>query len=323
MIWRLVVAACLTLGIVAFGAPAFAGPSNNVGFTNGVVKKQCATQQCLAQFNGCPAGFCSPGSVAATGCSQATTFLARTSGLSGAQQTAYRNFFCATDSLGTNGINCSGGPPTFDLIDAFWTNTTTTALLNLCSTSFTGTLIGPPTFTANSGFSGSAVAQQYISSNYNPATAGGADTQNCAAASVRMLGATGTQPVAAMTQDNTLGDGIYAYFSDGNSYARINDNPQTGGFTNPGSTQVGFWLGNRSSSTARQFYYNGASVGTYGSSPSQAPLSSIVDYLSYSAAVASNTGTIGFATYGGCLSSTNVTDLYNREEAFGHAMGAF
>src|SRR5229473_5562637 len=59
------------------------------------------------------------------GCSQATTFLARTSGLSGTETTAYTNLIC--------GLVTDGVYPSLDALYIFATNTTTTANLNLIS----------------------------------------------------------------------------------------------------------------------------------------------------------------------------------------------
>lgn len=116
--------------------------------------------------------FPGPGTPASSGggCSQATTFLARTSGLSGTETTAYTNLICGlvTDGVWTN-------------LDALWimaTSSTTNANLNLVSTSFTlanGT--AAPTFSADHGYTGNGTTQ-YLTTSYNPFTAGGVASQN-------------------------------------------------------------------------------------------------------------------------------------------------
>src|SRR6185312_5091905 len=79
------------------------------------------------------------------GCSQATTFLARTSGLSGTETTAYTTMIC--------GMVTDGTWAKLDALYIFATNTTTTANLNLVSTSFGLTAVGgATTFTADSGY---------------------------------------------------------------------------------------------------------------------------------------------------------------------------
>src|ERR1700676_927047 len=131
MIWRVVLAAFLTaaLSLFAFNAPR-------------------------AQFNGCPAGFCSPPAKAASGCAAATAFLARTSGLSGTETTAYTTMICGmiTDGVGCSAWRGSGG--NLDALYIFATKDTTTAELNLCSTSFSITPRASNTFTADTGWAG-------------------------------------------------------------------------------------------------------------------------------------------------------------------------
>ena len=95
---------------------------------------------------------CTPGT-------QATNFLARTTGLSGTETTAYCNLIngLVSDGIITgtmNGAN-SGAGACGVLLDAFYivvTNSTTTATLNLCGTSYGLTLTGTCTFTADSGY---------------------------------------------------------------------------------------------------------------------------------------------------------------------------
>ena len=69
------------------------------------------------------------------GCSAATTFLARTSGLSGTETTAYTTMICGMITDGTWSL--------FDGLYVFATNTKTTAKLNLVSTSYGLTRTAP------------------------------------------------------------------------------------------------------------------------------------------------------------------------------------
>src|SRR5712664_2840319 len=85
------------------------------------------------------------------GCSQATTFIARTSGLSGTETTAYTNLIC--------GLVTDGVYSTLDALYIFATNTTTTANLNLISTNFGLTGATPPTFSADHGYTGNGTTQ--------------------------------------------------------------------------------------------------------------------------------------------------------------------
>ena len=115
-------------------------------------------------------GACVPGT-------QATNFLARTSGLSTPETNAYCTLIngLVSDGIITgtmNGAN-SGSGACGSLLDAlyiFATNTATTANLNLCGTSYTITPTSSPTFTADQGYTGNA-ATSFLNTNFNPSTA--------------------------------------------------------------------------------------------------------------------------------------------------------
>ena len=97
-------------------------------------------------------GGCTPGTHAAA-------FLARTSGLSGTETTAYCNLI--------NGLDTDS---TFALLDAlyiFATNTTSTANLNLVSTSFGITQSGAVTFSADNGYTGDG-STGFLNTNLTP-----------------------------------------------------------------------------------------------------------------------------------------------------------
>lgn len=104
------------------------------------------------------------------GCSQATTFLARTSGLSGTESSAYTTMICGMVTDGTWSL--------MDAVYIFATNTTTTAALNLVSTSFPATTNGTWTFTADRGWAGNGGATDIIGTAYIPSTAAGNLTLN-------------------------------------------------------------------------------------------------------------------------------------------------
>lgn len=109
-------------------------------------------------------GSCSPGAHAAA-------FLARTSGLSVTETTAYCTLI--------NGLDADG---TFSLLDAlyiFATNTTTTANLNLISTSFGLTKTGTVTFSADHGYTGDG-STGFLDTGFVPLTAGGHFSANSA-----------------------------------------------------------------------------------------------------------------------------------------------
>lgn len=94
---------------------------------------------------------------------QTIAFLARTSGLSGTETNAYRALI--------NGLVSDGTFSLLDILYIFATNTTTTANLNLISTSFGITSAAAPSFSADHGYTGNGTTQ-YLDTNFNPATSG-------------------------------------------------------------------------------------------------------------------------------------------------------
>jgi hypothetical protein len=91
--------------------------------------------------------------IAAPGTSQFNAFLARTTGLSATERTAYFNLI--------SGLNRDGTWPLLDALYIFATNTTTTANLNLVSASFTLTPIGASTFVVDVGYTGNGSASGF------------------------------------------------------------------------------------------------------------------------------------------------------------------
>ena len=91
-------------------------------------------------------------------CSQATTFLARTSSPPTATQEQYNALICGMVADG----NLSG----LDALYKMATDSATDANLNLIGTSFPLTPTGSPTFAANSGYTGGATA--YLANGYIP-----------------------------------------------------------------------------------------------------------------------------------------------------------
>lgn len=185
-------------------------------------------------------------------CSQATTFLARTSGLDAAHTAAYTNLICG---LVANGL-WSG----FDFLYVFSTQDATTAGLNLVSTSYTATPTSSPTFTADRGYAGNGTSS-YVSSNWNPSTNGVQLTQDSASIGVWSL----TDKVSATsTEIGAVAAGATSFLrmqtkNAGNFTSAIN-NTTSVNVANTDAT--GFYTGNRSSSTAVTAYKNGVSVGS-------------------------------------------------------------
>src|SRR6266576_6414868 len=107
-------------------------------------------------------------------------FIARVTGASAGLKLAYQGFL---DGLTTDGLfNSDGTSSYFDALYIFATQNSATALLNLVSSSFTGTVNGSPAFKANQGFTGVSLSTTvYIDTGFNPTTASSPKfTQNSA-----------------------------------------------------------------------------------------------------------------------------------------------
>src|SRR5678816_222861 len=73
------------------------------------------------------------------GCAEATTFLARTSGMPGSYQTAYTTMICGlvSDGIITGNMGTTGCGATFDILYIFASDSQSNGVLNLCGTSYT------------------------------------------------------------------------------------------------------------------------------------------------------------------------------------------
>jgi hypothetical protein len=267
------------------------------------------------------AGLSKP-TAAGGGCSPATTFLARTSGLSGTETTAVTNLMCGlvTDGLFTN--SASGYCTTnFDVIYIFAINTTTTALLNVCSTSFGGTANGAPSFSADAGYTGVDSSNTvFIDTGFNPSTAGGNFSQNSAHLSIwsntnTTSGASGgiTIGSANLTSTNQLSN-VMPKYNDGNAYFRITESGSgSAGTANANST--GHYLANRSGASAEQGYKNGSSILT-NTTASASLVNGNLYVLAQNQVGSSNLfGSaiqIGLVSIGASLNSTQVGNLCHR-----------
>jgi hypothetical protein len=255
----------------------------------------------------------------------ATAFLARTSGLNGTHQQAYCNLI--------NGLVLDGVWSKLDVLYIFATQNSTTALLNLVSSSFSGVLTSvQPSFNADRGFTGvDAATNVYILTQFNPVTATSPQyvTNSCHAsiwAATNVISSSsggcfiGGGPVGQTANTTSL----FPRYSDGNAYFRINDSSASGS-QGASSTSVGHWVASRTGASTSTGYHNGAVFGspnaTSGTITSQA-----FNVCSYGQSGA-NTGSSGsaaqisMASLGGGLTATDVTNLYNRLRAYMTAVG--
>lgn len=236
-----------------------------------------------------------------------TNFIARTSGLDSTHLTAYADLL---NGLTTDGLfNSDGSSSYLDVLTIYATKDSTTAKLNLVSSSYSTTTTSG--FLADNGFD--IISGDVPDTNFNASTAGGNYTQDSACIGVWVF------------SSGNIGNGYRIYagapahiqlYNDGGVNIRVNDDPASSGF-NIGTPNSGFYLGNRSSSTARQGYFNNVSIGTYGSQASGAPAN-----LTFSTG-SQSPGDEYLASYviGGSLNSTLAGNLYTRLRTYMTAVG--
>lgn len=261
------------------------------------------------------------GASAGGGCTEATTFIARTSGLSGTESSAYTTMICGmvTDATWAK----------MDLLYIFATNTKTTANLNLKSTSFTITETGPNTFTADQGYV-SALANN-LNTNWTPSVNGVNYTLNSAAVGVydrtnrtstdtsQQIGVEGTASASLVSLS------VLNVFASGAQYDVNEQNfPAWTGAT----TAQGSWAANRTASNLVTLYRNGSSVNSNSSPvqnvPNSAPLGILCPNTN---AGAVNTGAcssdqIAAAWVGGGLTATDIQNIMARINTYMTAVGA-
>lgn len=294
MFWRLLVAATILIGLV------------------GIASRDASH----AQFNGCGAGLCSPSAGSSVGpgtCSQASAFLARTSGLSVAQ------------TYETNSLICRGvAHGWWTKCDAYWngaTNTSTTANLNWVSPSFTLTTALGPTFTANVGWTGNGT-NSFLNTNYNLSTAGGNYTLNSGSLSIYVensRAANGNYSMGAT--DNTNFAFAITNFTGGNALGEINGTgTNASGAVASSNNSITV---SRTASNLTTIYKNGSSIGTTASA--SAALVNLNMYLlalnSVGTQIFSNSDTTMSAAICGGFTSTDAANYDADNNAYAAAFG--
>lgn len=236
----------------------------------------------------------------------ATNFLARTSGLDTTHQNAY---LALLNGLTTDGFfNSSGVSSLLDALYVFVTSTTTTANLNLVSSSWNLTSNGTMTLTPNVGYVSAADNSSYLDTGYTPATSGGLFSQNSAHLSVwdsAVSSSGGAIGLSAGNADDQLLPGFGGSF-----FWRVNNSTGTS-VSNGGLS--GHFLGNRSGASATQGYINGSSVGS-GTDASSALLNFTT--ITVPSQFSASSDNLRAASFGASLSSTNVSNLYSRLATF-------
>jgi hypothetical protein len=239
--------------------------------------------------------------------------------VSGTQQTNVNNLIV---SLKANSL--------FSKLDRLWLFASENgfqALTDIIADSL-ATKIGTPTFTANVGYTGQDLSSpfQYIDTGYNPTTGGNVLVQNSAHISGWGVNNIGT-PVSGGAflgygSGSAAQSNIYAPFTDGHIYCRINDTTPSG---SQGSTSshAGHFMANRSDSTHSQLYYNG-SLFSSPNDTSTAPQNLDLFALAFNSGGSALSGTpnqIAMISVGGSFGSTDVSNFYSALRTYMTAVG--
>lgn len=215
-----------------------------------------------------------------------------------------------------NGGVSDGWWSKLDVLMIYATQSSGVALLNLVNATYTATAGAGLAFVTDRSFGGNGTTDQLVTT-FNPSTATSPNfTQNSAHVSVWSLNA-GQSGVQSVNIGLSAETSIFPVFIDNNVYLRIDDNPPSAGFAN--LTASGLFLGNRDSSTTRQGYLNGVSVGTYGSVPSQAVPNSALVAVGAGGTASSNL--VAAISAGSTLNSTDQLNFYNRMRTYMTAVG--
>ncbi len=246
----------------------------------------------------------------------AAAFLARTSGL----DTTHTNAYIAL----INDLISDGIWSKLDFLYAFATQDSTTAKLNLVSSSYAATLTSTPTFTADRGYTGAFTGTKALSSNFNPSTASSPQfVQNSAhlsAWSVTDLGTQSTGIIGYSVSGNEAA--ILPRYDDGNGYFRTNSSNSTGGGAT--SSSAGFFMGNRSSSSAVQAYRNGSSVMSHTSGDTSVAVQNTtvsVCGININGITQASNHQIASASGGSSMNSTEASNYYTRLRTYMTAVG--
>jgi hypothetical protein len=191
-------------------------------------------------------------------------------------------------------------------------------LTDLVATSL-ATTVNSPAFTTDRGFQGDA-STQYINTGFDPTVGTNTYLQNSAHFSAWAVTARSAGSGGLMGNDGSNTNAYFTYSGDGNIYGRINESGGTPAQGVPG-TSTGLIMVNRSGASASQIYLNGSLF----SSPNSA--SAARTAAAFAILAIDSTGTnktncqCAMSSAGGSLSSTDVTNFYNRLRTYMTAVG--
>jgi hypothetical protein len=272
---------------------------------------------------------------AASGCTQATNFLARTSGLSGTETSAYTTMICGlvTDGIITgtmNGPN-SGSGACGSLLDALYilaTNNTTTAALNLCGTSYSLIAVNSPTFTADTGYAGNGTSS-FLNTQFVPQSA---TTPNYTtnAASIGAYDRTSSTVVSSSATIMGISNGAQTYIQPLTTASAMSADVNTTTFPSgaPNTNRQGAWIVTRTNSTTVSIYKNGSAtpLNTVTTDTAVAPFVNAIDFTILAQGITGSaqkftTDQISAAFIGGALTGTQAAAINNRINAYMAALG--
>jgi hypothetical protein len=267
-----------------------------------------SAQQAFGRIIRLSGGVCLIGGVRLGGtspipCSQAANFLARTSGLNATHTNAYTTLICG---LVTDGI--------WNTLDALWipaTQNSTTATLNLVSTSYTLTPNGSDSFTADAGYSTAAGTGNYIATGYNTGL-GTNFTQN--SAEIYMWNQKTNTGACEMGDGNDVDLNAQTFGPSG----EINDTSSLGLASNQGN---GWNSIDRNSASARDYYFDGISVAS-DTHPSVALSSNSLILGGEGGTTGGGTCVLGAAGVGGSLDAVHQASFYSLMSTYMTAVGA-
>ena len=220
-----------------------------------------------------------------------------------------------------DGLSDDGILAKLDRLWVFAQATQGDALTDLIA-SASATAVNSPSFAANAGFTSDG-SSSYIDSNFVPSTDGIQYIQNTASMHVWSTTSRAAASGPTIMGVNLTNISLIALRESGNVFfGEINDSDFSFGPTNTDSS--GFFTANRSSSTQREAYRNGASLGTSGVTTAGAvPTGNIFILARNTGGAPSNWETVqcAAAAIGGSFNTTQALNFYNRMRTYMTAVG--
>lgn len=240
---------------------------------------------------------------------EASAFLARTTGLNEAHRQGYITLI--------NTLVAMGLWSTFDVLYITATQDSTTACLNLISSSFTLTPTNSPTFTADRGFTGTGAQTTYVATSFTPSTQSTKASQDnaCAFGWSR----TSAQDGGPLFGDSNSGGRTYLFprYTDDTLYGNVNS---TNEFSQAATDGSGLWAISRGVAGSVEVYRNGVSFSSE-TSASTAFTGTALRLLSDSTNPSSSSQIAAFG-YGSNLTAAQQALLYNAVRGWMALVGA-